>query len=101
MEFYFWKASDGKLPVKEFIRREIDKQNAGKFWQRLEFFRELSISSMGREQHLGHYDHELDYLRIILKGVYCRIFCIVEGQKCILFHALRKKECASTSRGRG
>ena len=91
MEFYFWRAPNGKTPVKEFITEELDDENAGKLWQRLEFFQKLPASSMWREEHLSKYDRELIYLRIILKGILCRIFCDVQGEKCILFHVFIKK----------
>lgn len=92
MELYFWKDPDnGKTPVKEFIENDLEKEDAGKLWQRLKFFRELSVSSMWEAQNLKQYDKELDYIRVILKKIYCRIFCVIKGQSGILLHAFVKK----------
>ncbi|MBI2123726.1 MAG: type II toxin-antitoxin system RelE/ParE family toxin [Candidatus Wildermuthbacteria bacterium] len=91
MEFYFWKSPTGRSPVEEFLLKELDVQNSKKLLQRLELFKEFPNEHLWRSGDLKKFDNELCYLRIRLNKGFCRIFCTIEGQECVLIHAFLKK----------
>jgi phage-related protein len=90
MEFSFWESSNGECPVQDFILGLEDRKSQ-QLLKKLESFSKYPSASLWKAEVLEKFDDELTELRILLHKTYYRLFCIIDGQSCILLHAFIKK----------